>query len=212
MTRGWRHYWISVAVLAVALPLPGYLARQRSVPLQRPLAQLSFQVGQWSGEDQPVSDRVLEKLGTKDVLTRVYAGQDRQPVGLYVSFFARQGQGEVSHSPRNCLPGAGWEPVSARRIPYPFGNGAAGTINEVVFAKDGQQLLVYYWFRERERILASEYRVKWYLMWDAMTRGRSDGALIRVSTMVSGSEEAARQRCLEFMRDFLPRLDAILPK
>ena len=212
MNRGWRHYWISAAILAAALPLPGYLARQRSVPLQLPLAQLSYQVGPWSGEDEPVSDRVLEKLGTKDVLLRTYAGNDRQSVGLYVSFFARQGQGEISHSPRNCLPGAGWQPVSAQRIPYPFGSGAPGEINEIVFGKEGQRLLVYYWFRERERILASEYRVKWYLMWDAMTRGRSDGALIRVSTLVGGSEEAARQRCLAFMRDFLPRLDAILPR
>ena len=212
MNRGWRHYWISVAVLAAALPLPGYLARQRSVPLQRPLAQLSYRVDQWSGEDQPVSDRVLALLGTKDVLLRTYADHDGPPVGLYVSFFARQGQGEVSHSPRNCLPGAGWQPVSAQRIPYPFGSGAPGTVNEIVFAKDGQRLLVYYWFRERERILASEYRVKWYMMWDAMTRGRSDGALIRVSTLIDGSEDEARRRCLEFMRDFLPRLDSILPK
>lgn len=205
------HYWISVAVLAAALPLPGHLARQRSAPLQRPLDQLSYRVGQWSGEDRPVSDRVLALLGTKDVLLRSYSDDDGASVGLYVSFFAQQGQGEVSHSPRHCLPGAGWQPVRSRRIPYPLAGGARGTINEIVFAKDGRRLLVYYWFRERDRIVASEYWVKLYLMWDAMTRSRSDGALIRVSTPVDGSEDEARRRCTEFMRELLPRLDTILP-
>jgi EpsI family protein len=205
------HYWISVVILVAALPLPDYLSRQRSVPLQRPLEQLDYRVGQWSGEDQPVSERVLGLLGTKDVLLRTYSGGDGPPVALYVSFFARQGQGEVSHSPRHCLPGAGWQPVRARRIPYPLPDRAEGTINEIVFAKDERQLLVYYWFRERERIVANEYWVKWYLMWDAMTRSRSDGALIRVSAQIDQSEDEARRRCMEFMREFLPRLDSILP-
>jgi EpsI family protein len=55
--------------------------------------------------------------------------------------------------------------------------------------------------------VASEYLVKWYLMWDAMTRHRTDGALLRVSTPVEESEDAARERALNFMRVTLPRLN-----
>ena len=133
------------------------------------------------------------------------------PVWLYVSYFGRQKQGAASHSPRHCLPGSGWQPLDEQRVPYPLAAGSTPTINEIVFGKNDQRQLVYYWFRERDRIVASEYMVKFYLMWDALLRRRTDGALVRVSTPVDGSTPAARERAVRFMQQALPQLDAILP-
>jgi EpsI family protein len=211
MRSTWRHYWISLAVLTVAAPLPTYLTQQEAMPLRRPLGELAYTVGGWRGRDLPVSDRVGEVLGTKDILVREYINAGGQSVGIYVSFFPRQQRGEISHSPRNCLPGAGWQPLRARRVPYPLAGGGDAQINEVLYEREGRRQLVFYWFRERDRILASEYRVKWYLLWDAVTRRRTDGALLRVSAPVAGSEERTRQACIDFMRSALPPLNESFP-
>jgi EpsI family protein len=211
MQRGWRHYCVAVGILALAVPVPGYLARQQKTPLRQPLSELSYEIGRWDGRDQHLSERVRAVLGTEDILLREYSDQGRL-VWLYVSYFPHQQQGQASHSPKNCLPGGGWQPVRSRRLPYPLAAHGIGTINEILYEKDGQQQLVFYWFRERDRIVASEYLVKGYLVWDAITRSRTDGALLRVSTPVGQSEEEARQDSLDFMRTVLPHLDELFPK
>jgi EpsI family protein len=211
MRSTWTHYWIAMALLLAAVPVPSYLGRNDPVPLRRPLDRLSQQIGDWRGRDEPVSPEVLEKLGTNDILMRTYANPQGDVVLLYVSYFERQQQGEISHSPKNCLPGAGWQPMVAQRVPYPLDGERPGTVNEIVFDKSGRRQLVYYWFQERNRVLASEYAVKLFLIWDAMTRHRTDGALLRVSAFIEGSEQQTRDRLLTFMRLALPQINESLP-
>lgn len=206
-----RHYWITVGLVAMAVPLPGYLSTGRRMPLQQPLAAFDYEIGPWRGRDDSISERVRALLGTDDILLREYVDGRQPPVGLYVSYFGRQQQGVSSHSPQHCLPGAGWQPLQTRRVPYPLPGADGATINEILYEKDGKRQLVFYWFRERERIVANEYLQKWYLMWDAMTRRRTDGALVRVATPIAESEDAARQRAFDFMRQTLPRLNEFFP-
>lgn len=207
----WRHYWAAVVLLAAAAPLPAYVTARREVPLRRPLSELSYQLGQWHSRDQQITERTLNVLKADDVLLREYVSGDGQPIWLYVSFFARQRRGEVTHSPKHCLPGAGWQPRASRRVPYPAPSTRKEMINEILYEKPGQQQLVYYWFQERGRIVASEYAVKWHLILDAIVSGRSDGALVRVSSPVLESEEATRRRCLGFMQAVLPQLNEFFP-
>jgi EpsI family protein len=207
----WVHYWSAMALLAAAAPLPGYLGHNEPVPLRRPLDQLSYQIGEWQGHDEELSASVREKLGTNDLLMRRYVDPRGDIVLLYVSYFERQQQGEISHSPKNCLPGAGWQPMVAHRVPYPVANAGTGMVNEIVFDKSGQKQLVYYWFQERNRVLASEYLVKLYLIWDAVTRHHTDGALLRVSAVVRGSEEETRAYLSSFMGLALPEINQFFP-
>ena len=87
------------------------------------------------------------------------------------------------------------------------------TINRVLIQKDRQKQLMLYWFKQRERVLASDYLVKWYLFWDALTRQRSDGALIRLSASVGPgeSEQDVETRLLEFSRTIHPQLSRYIP-
>jgi EpsI family protein len=206
-----RNYWISVAILVMAVPLPSYLTGSRKIELRRPLDDLSFEIGNWRGRDEYLSDAVRRALGTNDILLRQYVDGEGHAVGLYVSYFPRQQHGESSHSPKHCLPGAGWQPFEARRVRYPLATDGSQMINEMLYEKQGQRQLVFYWFRERERIIASEYTAKWYLIWDAISRHRTDGALFRISAPVLDSEEATRERCFDFMRVALPELGQFLP-
>jgi EpsI family protein len=209
--RVWLHYGVSVGLLVAVLPLPDYVSQHTLTPLRQSLGALAYRIDGWEGRDEVLTDRVREVLAADDLLLREYVDATGRRVWLYVNYFASQHQGEISHSPKNCLPGAGWQAIDERRISYPLA-GAAGQINEIVFERGGRRQLVLYWFRERDRILASEYEVKWYLVWDILTRRQSNGALLRVSTPIDDSREAARARSLDFMRAVLPRLDELFPQ
>lgn len=205
------NFCLSALLLIGALLLPSHIAAQRTVPLRHPIDVLARQVGDWRSRDRALGDRVRAVLGTDQVLLRQYDNPVGGSVELYVSYYARQRQGETSHSPRHCLPGAGWIPVQHRLIPLPLVPRDAARINEILYEKDGARQLVYYWYRERERVIASEYLVKWYLILDAITRQRTDGALLRISTPVHQGEAKARARALAFMRLIVPLVNEILP-
>ena len=49
--------------------------------------------------------------------------------------------------------------------------------------------MVYYWFPQRGRILTNAYELKLYAFWDALTRQRTDGALVRLITPVYEGEK-----------------------
>jgi EpsI family protein len=74
--------------------------------------------------------------------------------------------------------------------------------------------LVYYWFQQRGRKLANEYLMKWYLFKDALLLNRTDGALVRLTTMVNPGEslDLADQRLQVFAKEVLPVLPQYVPE
>src|SRR6185312_3812618 len=103
--------------------------------------------------------------------------------------------GESMHSPKNCLPGAGWEPIQSDLVPLPAA-GPGVEVNRYVVEKEGDRDLVLYWYQAQGRIIAREYWGKLYLVWDAMRQGRRDGAIVRVLVPMGTHEtvEAATQQ------------------
>src|SRR5262245_38736123 len=77
---------------------------------REPLAHVPMQIGPWQGRDIDLDDRVARVLGVDDYLNRSYSTAMAN-VGLYVGFYQTQRQGSSIHSPLNCLPGAGWNPL-----------------------------------------------------------------------------------------------------
>ncbi len=94
------------------------------------------------------------------------------------------------HSPKNCLPGGGWEPLASQTAIISTASGAA-TVNRYLLQRDDQQVLVLYWYQGRGRIQSNEYLVKWDLLRDSALRQRSDEALVRIVVPVTKSEEEA---------------------
>ena len=113
-------------------------------------------------------------------------------VNLYIAYYNSQRKGEAVHSPRACLPGGGWQLSDFdQRTPGRHQiDGRPLRVNRTLIALGGQRQLVYYWFQQRGRVITNEFVVKWYLFWDAITRHRTDGALVRLITAVT-----ARQQC-----------------
>jgi len=119
-----------------------------------------------------------------------------------VAYYQSPKKGRSSHSPKQCIPGGGWEITSFEplRLAQRAGIQAALAVNRLVIQKGGQKQIVYYWFKQRDRWITSEYAVKFFLLWDSLTRHRADGALVRlVSSIHAGESEAAVDRRLQTM-------------
>ena len=110
-------------------------------------------------------------------------------VGLYVGYHDSQRQGDTIHSPLNCLPGAGWQPLEQGRITvsvrdHGTARPAPIEVNRVVIGKGLDRQLVLYWYQSHRRVVASEYWGKVYTVLDAMRYNRTDAAMVRVITPV----------------------------
>ena len=115
------------------------------------------------------------------------------------------------HSPKNCLPGAGWESVHSSGIQIGSQGGAAVVVNEYLVAQGARRDVVLYWYQSHGRIVASEYVAKILLISDGLKNRSTDGALVRIWTTAVDGEEAARGRAVEFAGRVYPQIDDFLP-
>jgi EpsI family protein len=193
---------------------------------RRPFAELPIRLGDWSGRDRELDKEVLALLKLTDYVMRVYVpgahepthsafeGQTRQaaaPVVLYVGYYASQRSGATYHSPKNCLPGGGWVFRSTDRVTGVIPGRPQAEVNRVVIEKGFDRQLILYWYQDRGRIVASEYAAKGYLILDATTHNRTDGALVRISTPIVGTEDEAFRHATAFVQEAFVPLTAHLP-
>jgi len=208
---------LRVLVAALVLTSGGVLlqvaARTEAVPLRRAFDELPLRLGAYHGVDEELEPEVVKTLGATDVVLRRYTADGRSPVWLYAGFYASQRTGAVIHSPKQCLPGNGWNIVRSERVLLDLSSAAPGRIavNRVLVSRGEDRQLVLYWYQERGRVIADEYWGKAYLAWDSMTRGRSDGALVRLSTPIVATEAATYGALVDFARDVMPLLTEFLP-
>ena len=214
-----RSYW-RFAAAALLLLLTAIFLQARSakevLPAREALASLPHQLGPWVGTDIAIPQDVLDILGAGDFLLRVYRNSDTpEPyVDLFIAYFSSQRSGDSIHSPKNCLPGAGWSPVESERVALTLPGHATFPANRYVIAKGEDRMLVLYWYLAHDRAVASEYWAKFYLVADAMRLNRSDGSLLRVTTPLGRGEsiEAAQQRLLSLAGNVTPLIDRYVPR
>jgi EpsI family protein len=135
-----------------------------------------------AGKDVAVPMDQQKIAGMDQFMYREYK-LDSTSFSTYVGYYNRQVQGKSIHSPKNCLPGAGWDIMENTPIPLASDAGSP-LINRVVLANKGARALVYYWYQGRGRIASNEYRVKWDLLRDAALYGRTEEALVRIIVFV----------------------------
>src|SRR6267378_2464497 len=115
MTSTWRFWCMSLILLAATVGLH-LLPHGREISLPKPLATLPLALEQWHGVEVPFEESLVRALAVDDYVNRVYLDEDREPVGLYIGYFKSQRTDESLHSPQNCLPGAGWQPLSTDHL------------------------------------------------------------------------------------------------
>jgi EpsI family protein len=180
---------------------------------RRPLADVPLRIGDWNGrEASPFADDVVAQLGVDEYINRVYVRQGGVPVALYVGYYASQRQGDTIHSPRNCLPGAGWQSVEGGTIPLqPAARERDVYVNRYTVQKGLDRQVVLYWYQGRGRITASEYAAKAWLMLDAARLHRTNGGLVRVIAPVTTDTVGATANATAFVAALLPHLSVHLP-
>ena len=206
---------IATLCLVTASVVIGRASKSERVPPRASFATFPVAIGDWRGREAGAfDDRVLRVLGVDDYLNRVYVS-DRRAAGLYIGYYRSQRQGDTIHSPLNCLPGAGWEPVSKERVSIAVGPNRAIEVNQFVIEKGLDRQVVVYWYQSHGRSVASEYWGKAYLVLDALRLNRTDGAMVRVIAPVNdrepGGQPAAEQTAREFTTSLYPLLSRYLP-
>jgi EpsI family protein len=182
------------------------------VPHAAPLIGFPLLVGGWHMQQEGVIDKETQDvLKADDVLTRTYMGKEGG-AGLYIAYFKTQRQGQSPHSPKNCLPGAGWQQMDSERIDVPIEGEGSIRINQYVVEKGESQSVVYYWYQSQGRVIADEFAAKFYLVSDSIKHHRSDTALVRVVVpIVGGRTQDAEKLGTSFVRTFYPVVKAYLP-
>jgi EpsI family protein len=131
------------------------------------------------GKDLAIDKEEQRIAGMSEFVLREFP-RDSTTWSIYVGYYDRQVQGKTIHSPKNCLPGAGWEIMENDAVPLYNAAPSAPRVNRVVLSNKGSRALVYYWYQGRGRIESNEYRVKWDLLRDAALFGRTEEALVRL--------------------------------
>lgn len=215
MSFHWR-FAIVAALLASAALFLHARSHNEVIPARAPLSAFPHRLGEWTGTDVRIQQDVLDVLGSGDFLLRVYQTSSlRQPyIDLFLAYFPSQRAGDTIHSPKHCLPGAGWQPVESGRVTLTLPGYSPFPANRYVIAKGTDRQLVLYWYLARDRAIASEYWAKFYLVTDSIRLKRSDGSLVRVTTPLLPDEtpDAAQKRLSSFAGNFTPLLSEYIPR
>lgn len=204
---------LSVALLSMALLFQQLHSTGEAVPIRRVLDEFPLSIGAWQGREATIFEiEILNVLKVKDYLMRRFVDPAGRSLWLYIGYWDTQRKGASPHSPRNCLPGGGWEPLEAKKLVIPIaGSHATVTVNQYLIQKDQTQQLVLYWYLAQGKPVAGEIEARIEMVRNAILRNRTDGALIRVSSPVYGSVEATSEMLTQYIQSMYPILSQFLP-
>ena len=213
--QSWVRFAVAAILLAATLSLLMARDREEVLPPRSQLVSFPSSIGQWQGKDLETSAQLAESLGPGEFLLRDYVNQEqRTAASLYIAYFPSQRTGDTIHSPKNCLPGAGWIPAETSHIWIDQPGGKKIEVNRILVTKGAERALVLYWYQAHGRVTPSEYGAKYYLVADAMRMNRSDGALVRIITFMKNGESVAKAEAtaIGFSQLVSPLLDSYIPK
>ena len=214
MSSHWR-FAITTLLLGGAALLLHARNQAEVIPAREALSSFPKTFDGWTSTDIPLAQDVLDVLGPGDFLVRNYRNHDQgASVDLFIAYFPSERSGDTIHSPKNCLPGAGWAPVSADRISLTLPGREPFRANRYLIAKGDERQLVLYWYWAHDRVVASEYSAKFYLVADSIRMHRSDGSLVRVSSGLAPGEtiEVGQRRLTAFAGNIVPLINTYVPR
>jgi EpsI family protein len=193
----------------------GLANREEIVPAIQEMSTFPKVLGDWQGvQDNMMDAETAAVLQADQIFNRSYArpGSAVAP-NLFIAAFRSQRSGRAPHSPRNCLPGNGWVPqVNDRVYMNVPGRADAIEVNRFIVQRGDYRSLVLYWYQSRDRIVANEYKAKFFVVADALRYNRTDTALVRVVVPLAGDNDAqAQEEAAKFIQAFYPQLKNYLP-
>jgi exosortase D (VPLPA-CTERM-specific) len=208
------YFGISVALLTLNLILAQGVEFRPAIPMTRSFADFPMAIGGWKGTPVSMEPKFIEALEFTDYIMADYTDSKGAAIDFYVAYYENQQKGESIHSPATCLRGGGWVFKESGKAVVPLGGGRMLPVSRALIEYGPYQQISYYWFPMRGRMLTNAFEMKWFNFWDALTRQRTDGALVRVIVPVGEGQsvESAEMRLQEFLNDVIPVLDRFLPQ
>lgn len=208
-------FLIVLVLLLTAIGLNAYFSKPEISLPRKSLNEFPRTIGSWTTvAEHKIDVQSMKILQVDDYIMRDYMSSKGERIGLYIGYFKSQREGKGIHSPRQCLPGAGWQPLDVSTVELSSSNSHQRKIivNKYIMGKGLEQQLYLFWYHGRGRGYASEYWNKIYLTWDAFKEKRTDGALIRLNNKISGDSDGALRQELQFIDLFLPVLNEYIPE
>ena len=206
---------VSSAITAAFVFTP---APERVLPDRDKFALFPRRVGEWDSYTIPLEAATANVLGATDYINAIYTkpGEQDTYVNFFSAYYDKQTEGSGIHSPEVCLPVGGWEVYSIDPTPVSMPDTVYGDfeLNRAVIEKGLSRQLVYYWFEQRGERMTNDYLAKIDVVYDSLTIGRTDGAMVRFVTPINRNETEADadQRLQAFMAKLLPRLPRYIPE
>ncbi|MBD3168163.1 MAG: EpsI family protein [candidate division Zixibacteria bacterium] len=201
-----KSYWVLIAA-TIAVGIFTLLLRYQTVTADKmaDFSDMPLQIGQWEGIEKYFDESVYAILNTDVSTYRIYTGPAGENIAIFIAYFKDQKYGSQIHSPKNCLPGGGWEIRDAENFRYTAEDGEVIDANLFWITKAGTnpQLMIY-WFVTRGGVIADEYGLKLDLVSNSIQRKPSDASFIRITTRLIGNQ--SREEAVEMVSEFLDLL------
>ena len=209
----------AAAILAVVCSAAWQAIPERGMAVadRDPFSIFPRQLGEWeqSGPPEILETNVLNRLQADDYHSVTFTKPgDAASVGFFSAWYQDQSQGGV-HSPEICLPGAGWEIAWLERVDIAedLASDVPFNINRAIIQKGETRMMVYYWFEQKGRKVAWDFAAKMFLVVDGVTTGRTDGAIVRLTTPILDDEtdEDAAARLNEILLEVVEVTPRFIP-
>lgn len=201
---------ILAAVMLCGFFLLKYTASSENIVLKKSFSYFPKKINQWQGEKKFFDKKVYDVLGVDDSLLMDYKSPDNEFVQLYIGYYQSQKEGDLIHSPKNCMPGSGWNIVDSGIEKVDIGEKTIKVIR-LNLKKGSSEQTVLYWFHSRGRIISSEYFQKIWLVIDSLTKRRTDGSFVRLITPVKENREKSLELLKDFTAEIFPYINEYIP-
>ena len=206
----WRSLIASSLMLLTAAYLHFGIKNKNVLPL-KPLSSFPTKIGEWKGTVSRFDKKIYEVLGVDDSFLCNYKNENNQILQLYIGYYGSQREGDLIHSPKNCMPGAGWDILKSSIVTIYVPSQGPKRVIEMLLEKADKKMIMLYWFQSRGRTISSEYWQKVCLVIDSVIKHRTDGSFIRLTAPVLINEKETKEYLTNFARKLFPILEKYIP-
>ena len=194
-------------IMILTMASLSYFKEPKEMPLKKPFSAFPNRIDNWTGEVKYFDDQIYEILGVDDSLLFTFTNSEGKTLQLYIGYYRSQVEGDLIHSPKNCMPGAGYDIVKILHEAITFPDNKKKEVNKLFLTSGDKKMVALYWYQSRGRIIASEYMQKILLVYDSITRRRTDGSFVRLTAF---AEDDNTDEVVDMLKNFSERLSPIL--
>jgi exosortase D (VPLPA-CTERM-specific) len=206
-TTFWIYVVAATFIIFLFIPITQRASYAPNYPLKEGFENFPMAIDSWKGRHVYIDPELVAVTQSHAHLNAEYVSPEKNVVTLWIAYYESQKKaGGFVHSPKGCFVASGWQIEESKVISI-----GGEPVNWLLVNRMGEKLLIYYWFMQRGRWIADETKNKFYMAYDGFWRRRTDGAIIRLITPISGNIETAQERLTLFAQNIKPLLEKFIP-